>query len=400
MAHAQPTSTQVGVIKLSTVARAGRPPVIRARICLGADPQTGKLVYREKYGDTKKEATKAAQDFLKDWDWSTIRPAKPDRTIVSGYLDGWLAQGEESWAPGTLATFRSRVKRINHYLGDMELLKVDIPAVRDLLTDMKNDGVPTPTRAQTLLTLRQALNAAVNDELLSKNPAAKVAPPKYAKKEVEAPAPEETAALLAAVVGEPWEYVVHVALGTAFRVGEIMGLQWQDIDWDNREIVLRRHIVNASGQLYVQPGTKKNPDKSWRLPMTDSVARALRAQRDKQVFDAMPKKGRKRWQGPPAGAPEGWVFPNLIGKHMNPLKISEWFRGIADGIGQEEKTFHHLRHDAASYLLSAGVPLEIVSKLLRHAQISLTLKTYAHLLRRVEHSAMAELDRVLEGAIG
>lgn len=399
MALSQPTSALVGAIKYAPINRAGRPTTYRARICLGHHPLTGKLTNKELYAPTKREVAKAAQEFLKNWDWETV-PGKVDRSTVAAYLATWIDQNVEQWGPGTTSNFRSRVKHVNRHLGARLLRDLDVATIRDWQAALRAEGLGAPTRRDTLLILRSALRSAVDDGLIAKNPAATVKPPRVSRTEVVAPEPEDTAALLDTLRGETWEYAVHVALGTALRRGEVLGLQWADVDWDNRQLIVRRHVVNASGQLHVQPGTKKHPDKSWRIPMVESVARALRAQRDKQVFAAMPKKGRKRWQGAPSGAPEGWVFPNVIGLVMNPDKVSEWFREVADRVGQTEKTFHHLRHDCASYLLNAGVPIEVVSKLLRHAQISLTLETYSHLQQRVEYDAMAEMDRVLEGAIG
>jgi len=398
MAASDLTSSSVGEIKYAKIKRAGRPSAIRARICVGYHPLTGKLTYREKYGETKREAATLAQSFLRDWDWATVVPAAIDRTTVAGYLAAWIDQNVEKWGPGTTANWRSKVKNhINPYLGERELLKLDVPAIRDWAATLRDNGVGLPTRRDTMLVLRQALKSAVKDGILATNPAANVDPPTYTRREVEAPEQPDTQALLAAVEGKEWEYAVRVALGTALRRGEILGLQWADINFAAKEFWVRRHITNADGVLHILPGTKSHPGKSWRLPLPEAVARALLAQRDKQVFAARPKKGRKRWQGPPPGSPEGWVFPNMIGKVMNPDKVSEWFRKEADKIGQTEKTFHHLRHDCASYLLNAGVPIEVVSKLLRHAQISLTLSTYSHLTKQVELDALSEMDRVLEG---
>ena len=229
--------------------------------------------------------------------------------------------------------------------------------------------------------IHKALNDAVRLELLPRNVAMNATLPRVdlrgdGVKEIRAWTAEELRGFLDHTTGSPHHPLWMVAAATGLRRGELLGLRWDDVDLDGRSMTVRRalSVIKGNAQLK-QPKTSRC--RTLRLDaVTLHVLKRRRAdqQRDRSAADT--------WHN-------DWnlVFTDAIGRYLLPMRITHAFRVAVRTAPAPRIRLHDLRHTHATLLLQAGVPVKVVSERLGHAQISLTLDIYAHVLPAMDADA-------------
>ena len=206
-------------------------------------------------------------------------------------------------------------------------------------------------------TLSALLSQAVEDEQLPANPALRLG--KYLRRgdeeatEIE-PLDSGQAALLITTAERHfgrWHPWLLCALRTGMRLGELLALQWGDIDWNNRFISVRRNIVR--GTL-----TTPKSHRRRRVEVTPQLAEVLLAWRRVQ---------RKRWLKKGEAMPE-WVFPSLTGTPVEERNVRHVLKRVLEKAGLRHIRIHDLRHTYATLLLQAGAPITYVSAQLGHGR--------------------------------
>ena len=172
-----------------------------------------------------------------------------------------------------------------------------------------------------------------------------------------------------------WHPWLLCALRTGMRLGELLALQWGDIDWNNRFIAVRRNIVR--GTL-----TTPKSHRRRRVEMTPQLADVLLAWRRVQ---------RKRWLKKGEAMPE-WVFPSLTGTPVEERNVRHVLKRVLEKAGLRHIRIHDLRHTYATLLLHAGAPITYVSAQLGHRDASITLRVYAHYLPSTSQREVDRLD--------
>jgi len=158
------------------------------------------------------------------------------------------------------------------------------------------------------------------------------------------------------------------------RLGELLALQWGDIDWNDRFITVQRNIVRG---ILTSPKSHQRR----RVDMTPQLSQALLAWRRVQ---------RKRWAKKGKAMP-AWVFPSITGTAVEERNVRHVFTRILDKTALRHIRVHDLRHTYATLLLQAGAPITYVSGQLGHRDASITLRVYAHYL---PSASLREVDRL------
>jgi integrase len=206
--------------------------------------------------------------------------------------------------------------------------------------------------------------------------------PRAPRRTMQALTPEQVSALIAAAETDRLGALYVLAVATGLRQGELLGLHWEDVDLDAATIAIRRQLSEDGGVLeLVEPKSDKG---RRRVELPEFAVSALHAHRDRMLAEGL------------GAAP--LVFCDSQG---NPLRKSNLlrrsFKPFLERAELPEIRFHDLRHTAATLLLAQGVHPKIVQERLGHAQISLTLDTYSHVLPSMQKEAANKLDDLLNG---
>jgi len=170
------------------------------------------------------------------------------------------------------------------------------------------------------------------------------------------------------------------------RRGELLALKWQDINFEQAMLQVRRIFTRAPGNRYIEAEPKT--EKSRRSIMLASfTVEALRRHRIKQL-------GTKLQIGA-AWQEHDLVFCTSLGTPLNPNRALELFKRLLKKAGLPDMRLHDLRHSIATILLSMGVHPKVVQELLGHNRIQETVDTYSQVLPTIHREAIKKLEDVL-----
>lgn len=340
-------------------------------------------------GKTKAAVLAKFDDAKRDLRLGLLSEA-PERQTLEQYLTAWLKD---------VATPRVRPKTLIHYkfliekhiipgIGRVPLLKLSPAHVQMFLTE-KLGSLSAKTCHHLRTCLRVALGTAVKWRPVHRNAAALTDPPPTPERRVRCMSEEELGAFEKAARGHHFEAAFIVALSTGMREAEILGLQWQRVDLEKRQIEVAVQLQRIDGKLTL---TAPKTSKGRRgILLCDVAAKALAAHKLMQEADR--QRASTRWQA------TEFVFTNpATGTPLDQRTLVQYFYGIRDAAGIKNLRFHDLRHSAASFLLANGVPIKMIFELLGHSSTSFTMDVYGHCLPKLQQEAATQMDAVFEAA--
>ncbi len=319
------------------------------------------------------------------------------------FIRKWLEEyAERNLAPKTLLSYRKELEnRIIPALGAIKLNKLKpvhlIQFYNNLCEDgMRKDGKPGGLSGKTQLYYHHIISSILKDavqwQIIENNPAEKVKPPKATKKRIEFYDDIQTAKMLALLDGVElkWKTIVYVALFTGMRKGEIMGLEWQDIDFEKGIINIERtsQYVSGIGVITKEP---KNETSKRVISAPQTLLQLLKQYKTCQTEQRM--KVANLWQE------SNRLFTTCNGSPMFPDSISNWFCDFIKENNLPHITFHGLRHTSASILIDQGLNIKAVSNRLGHANTSTTMNIYAHALKSADKQAADIMDNMFISSI-
>lgn len=339
------------------------------------------------YGKSRKEAQDKLRAALRDLDAGLDLSA--GRQTVAQFLAQWLdASVKPSVKTKTYEGYESIVRvRVVPHLGKRLLTKLTPLDVQELYTKLADAGLSARSVHHTHRVLHNAFGQAVKWSLIPRNPCAGATAPRATRSEMKVLAPEQARAFLAATADHPAHALYVLATTTGMRVGELLGLQWGDIDLDAGRLSVRRALQQQNGGkglVFVTPKTAKS---RRMIELGQRAVDALRAHHDRQVFQR--RKVREAWQE------RDLVFAGPTGGPIDPSWSRQTFYAALYQAGLPRVRFHDLRHTAATLALMQGVHPKVVSEMLGHGSIGLTLDTYSHLLPTMHKLAAAAIDAIL-----
>lgn len=191
-----------------------------------------------------------------------------------------------------------------------------------------------------------------------------------------------------ALQGDRLHALYVVAVSTGLRQGELLALRWGDVDLAGGALAVRATLQRTKEEGYVlrAPKTKQS---QRRIILGTVATAALRAHRARQAEERLALG--EAWD-----ASLDLVFPNTLGRPMDGTNLLHYhFYPLLKRSGLPRIRFHDLRHTAATLLLGRGVNPKIVSEMLGHASISITLDVYSHVLPAMQAQAAAAMDDAL-----
>ena len=255
------------------------------------------------------------------------------------------------------------------------------------------DGTPgklSPTTVHRYYTMVCSLtHAAYKLGLIASNPADRdrITLPKQDEPVTDIFNESEIDAMLNALESEPIQYrvMIHLALNTGCRRGELVGLKWSDINFDTGVMTVSRSNYKLTGDPEVRSKSTKT-GRVRRIMLPPYCLDMLRHYRAKQN-KARLKLG-DQWKG------DDWLFIQADGRAMYPTTPTQWFSRFLDRHGLPHRKFHALRHTSATLLLSNGTNIKNVAARLGHTQLK-TTNRYVHAVEQAERDAANTFETLL-----
>ena len=379
----------------------------RLTVSEGFDLNGRPMIHRKTIHGTKKEAEVELAKFVTEVQNGLVIDGKSLK--FAEFVDVWKRDyGSKELAPTTYKRYcRMLETRILPYFGHFYINKIrptDIMKFYDLLEKdtqlirkKGNNGSKTkkPLSGKTILEhhrlLRAMLHRAVYWQLIVSNPAERVQPPRAKKPKRRSYDDEQTKILLEnleklTVEDTKYKVAIILTIFTGVRLGELMGLEWQDVDFRNGII-----SINRSSQYLSDMGV------FTKVPKTESSIREIAIP---EFIISLLEEYKLWYENQKSLYGELWtnsdrLFVQADGKPMHPSSISKWFVKYVGTIGLPVINFHGLRHTNASLLVAQNVDIAVVSARLGHAQISTTLDFYVHPLLSHNRKAGYALENLL-----
>lgn len=277
-------------------------------------------------------------------------------------------------------------------LGGLRLAALTPPVLQQLYARKLAQGLSPRTVQHLHRVLHRACHQAVRWGYLASNPVDRADPPRVPKAELHPPSVLELAALFdaCAAAHDRLGALYVVAACSGCRQGELLGLQWRDVDLERGTLTVRRALVKATHGVptFAEP---KTAGSRRTLHLPDEAVDALRRHRQRQP--------EERLLVGPGYDPHKLVFCTQIG---TPLLMSNLFRAFKAALERaglpRSVRFHDLRHAHASLLLAGNAHPKVVSGRLGHSQIALTLDTYSHVTPALDADAAAIVQRMIRPA--
>jgi integrase len=302
-------------------------------------------------------------------------------------LREWL-DADDGLSPKTLERYRQLAERqIIPDLGNVALQKLRAAQVANWHRALLTTGLAARTIGHAHRVLHRGLARAVSLEIVSRNVAHAVPPPKVEAIEIAILSATKIGDVLAKLEGHPLHSVAAFALGTGIRRGELCGLAWGSLDLDAAIVRIERSLEETAAGLRIKPPKTRYGRRAISLP--SGVVEIMRVHRRAQA-----KQRLQLGFGRPSA--DDYVFTLPDGSLYAPDKLSRDWGNVVRDRKLPRVMFHALRHSHASALIAAGLDVVTVSRRLGHGSPAITLTVYAHKFASKD-TAVAE---AIEAAMG
>ena len=359
-----------------------------ARIIIG-HKNDGSPMYKSAFAKTQKSALKQLHqliDLYRDVDLT-----EECRMTLGEWLDKWLDEYMIfTIRESTLDSYRAMVKnQVKPFIGGKQISSLTTADIQKFYNKIKKEGRvrPHPIHGKALadsmvrgvhMMLHEALDAAVKERLIAKNPTNGTTVPKcnYPEKQILGDNQLET--FLEAIKGhEYWCDFFYVEVMTGLRRGEICGLKWQDINFEENKLQVKRSVAVKKGGG-VSIGETKTETGVRSIQMPPSVAELLKSKKQTAITE--------------------WVFPHFLHPEQ-PISPASAYRKLKVILKNAELPlirFHDLRHTFATHATQGGVDPKTLAGILGHTNASFTLDTYAHVTSDMQKSASAVVGSMMQ----
>ncbi len=362
--------------------------------------------YRLRYRDcseyvqakSDREAGKAMAKFITDVDSGDYR--QPSKMTFKQFAEKWIKDyGQVELAPKTLFVYKQMLQsRVYPEFGDKKLEKIRPLDLLEFYSSMRKehkfisiskDGVEKEKKSSGLtgktIKHHHGLICAIYEKaikwgvLKGDNPAKRIDPPKAEKKKARCYDEAQTKKLLEALEALDEsnlrnKVVTMIAIMTGARLGEIMGLEWQDIHFDKKVIEIRQssQYLPGKGVFTKKPKTETSERK---ISANDTLLSLLQKYQDDQRDKGFICQDNNL------------LFVTWDGKPTHPNSITKWFPVFLRRNGLPPLNFHGLRHTSATFLISKGMDLRTVAGRLGHSTSVTTQNIYSHFLESKDRQA-------------
>jgi integrase len=319
----------------------------------------------------------------------------PDRAWKLGdYLGYWLEDVVRvAKRPATYELYEATVRlHLKPALGNYSLVRLSVPTVQRFLNEQAASGKYSLRKVQIMRTvLSAALTRAMREQLLVHNVARLVELPQWQRTaRLEPWSVDEIKSFLAAASDHVLYAAFLLSVMYGLRRGEVLGLRWRDIDFDQDELHVRQQLQRLQQGLSIGPVKTAAGERDFQLVST--VRGALLARRQAQAAEQA--RAEATWQGKPED--EALVFTSSTGNPFEPKNYNRSFKQLCRANGLREIRLHDLRHTQATLLKDLNVPVRDAQAILGHASPVTTQQIYQHVSMEASARALGSVEAILQ----
>ena len=324
---------------------------------------------------------------------------EPSRLTIKMFLiDHWLPAIKSRLRKSTLEGYRSSIRsHVLPRLGELLLQALTPDQLNAFYSELLEEGrrngkggLSPKTVHNVHVMLHKALHDAVRWNYLPRNVAQFADPPRQTSsgKAMRAWSPGELRSFLLLVENDPHFAAWVLAANTGMRRGEVLGLRWQDIDFDRRRLAIRQTIISIDYQVEISEPKTARGRRS--VALDSGTVAALRSHRVAQNQQKL-KLGE-------AYQDFGLVFCREDGTPIHPDRFTQMFDKHVKDSGLPRIRLHDLRHTHATLALAAGIHPKVVSERLGHSTVAFTMDVYSHAIPSMEAEAAETIANLVRGS--
>lgn len=309
--------------------------------------------------------------------------AEPEKYTVGAYFQKWLQSTESSRAATTNEAYKCITKNyIIPHIGHYSIGKIRALQIREFYSKI-SPNVSTKTLRNIHGVVHAGFADAIDMNVIPFNPADNIKMPKYKLPSARLVQIESIPAILEAARGSQYYMAIVLCLMTGMRRGEVLALKWSDYNRSKKVLTIRHSMYQVTGERALK---EPKSGRAHTIHVGNKLAAVLDEHRKAQL------------QASAAGAftDNGWICTNGNGGHLTPAGISSAFRRIMNKCGVS-CGLHGFRHAHATYLISLGVPVKVVSERLGHADVNITMNIYQDVLPNMQQDAARVFDGFIDG---
>ena len=358
------------------------------RYTAGYDPETGKRITKNVLGKTQAEVKEKLAKAIEESKKLDI--VRSDEYTVGEWLRLWYElYAKPNIRPTTADSYHRGIEsHVIPRIGEIKLNQLTSRDIQRMYKDLQENGRLRKSKKQQNglsnatvrgihMMLHNALDRAVKERLILRNPTEDCIIPKIQKQEMKILHPEDMKAYLEAADKRGVLPMFYLELVTGIRKGELTALLWSDLDEERRTISVSKQAV-GDRHRNVEISRPKTENSVRKISIPQSAVKLLRQEHEKHPDNP-------------------WMFPSpRTGEMYHPDSIVKLHEKILCDIGLEHIRFHDLRHTFATIALQNGVDAKTVSSMLGHYDAGFTLRTYTHATRQMQEQAAEKIGSFME----
>ena len=359
------------------------------RYTAGYDPETGKRITKNVLGKTQAEVKEKLAKAIEESKKLDI--VRSDEYTVAEWLRLWYElYAKPNIRPTTADNYHRGIEsHVIPRIGEIKLKKLTSRDIQKMYKDLQENGrlrksqkrekpgLSNSTVRGIHMMLHNALDRAVKERLILRNPTEDCIIPKIQKQEMKILHPEDMKAYLEAADKRGVLPMFYLELVTGIRKGELTALLWSDLDEERRTVSVSKQAVED-----------RNRNVTISRPKTENSVRKISI--PQSAVELLRQEHKNHPDNP-------WMFPSpRTGEMYHPDSIAKLHEKILRDTGLEHIRFHDLRHTFATMALQNGVDVKTVSSMLGHYDAGFTLRTYTHATRQMQEQAAERMGSFME----
>jgi integrase len=344
------------------------------------DRETGLRKRAQVSADTKMGASDELKKLKSRVDAG--KPVRDNKQPFGEYAASWItstlaADNDRKHSTKTLYAGLTRTHVIGSALGNTPLNLVTAATVERFVVHLRGKGLSESTVRQVYTVARAIATTAVRDGLIADNPFGHVKRPKVVQEEASYLSTEQARALISAAGSSRYALLFELLVNTGLRRGEALALKWNDVDVEGRVVQVRKTLARMDGHLIrTEPKSRKSKRP---VPLSAAAVDVLRRVKLRTAEDRL--KAGNKW------GDSGFVFVTEAGEPCDPRNALRALHAAAGRANLPGVGLHTLRHTAVAVMLTNGVPISTVSRIMGHASIQVTVDLYGHVSPEVARDA-------------